>query len=263
MRTFYGILESVTGPSSPQNEACRERCIPLSPRTWLLGEKAKYFRVSSQSPQVLFFRLPETVGGLRQAAFSCMSRRCGPGRVASQSTGGWAGLVAGSRGGDHGSTHMSGPQQGKLQGWAPLGLQGGVRVLDFLRGCSGRSQRGWSWRVEASGSVRPGCCSASGSICGACVQGAQIQTSPLGARKAPKNLQQFLQVRFPVIQFTESDRNSPLLVYSCICFDKHATHNHNHDETDDLCHPQAPAVLPSVLPKGYIFRVYFFLFFYL
>lgn len=136
------------------------------------GRKSQVLQSLLPVTQVLFFPLPETVGGLRQAAFSCMSRRCGPGWVAPQSTGGWAGLVAGSRGsnhgstraglvagsrgGDHGSTHMSGPQQGKLQGWALLGLQGGVRVLDFLRGCSGCSQRGWSWRVEASGSVRPG-----------------------------------------------------------------------------------------------------------
>lgn len=79
MGTFYGILESVTGPTRPQKEACRERCIPLSPQARLLGEKAQHFRVSSQSPPVLFFPLPERVGGLRPAAFSYTSRCCGPG----------------------------------------------------------------------------------------------------------------------------------------------------------------------------------------
>lgn len=70
MGTFYGILESVTGPTRPQKEARKERCIPWPLRAQHLRKEAKPFGVSSQFPPGLLFPLPETVGGLRQAAFS-------------------------------------------------------------------------------------------------------------------------------------------------------------------------------------------------
>lgn len=100
-------------------------------------------------------------------------------------------------GGGRGSKHKSGPLWGKLQGWAALGLQGAVRVPAFLQGCSGCSQRGWAWSVDASGSVGPGRYSAGWRTRGASVQGAQTQTSPLGGRKTSKRLKHFFRSQIP------------------------------------------------------------------